>query len=501
MAARRLLHLALGCTLVGCEADPTNTDGAVDPGPDTDSSDTADTADTAEEPTELPDGDNLAAVGISAVEFLEPTATAWLGDDTVLLCTGTNGIGLYDVSDLTLPVRTGGVTLPRPASFRCQHLAQSASGAMVVTHHADEMADGWIGLIDVADPAAVVGLDAWAGTGVEPEGVAFLGEDALVAAHEDGILRFSLTGGTIAEPTSFAADIGNAYAIAVSSTGRIAVGTVDGDVKLLDENGAVLSTVTVSGAVRDVEWLPDGALVVGCGSSGLDRVDFDAAAVTAHAQVYGSAVDMVVLDDGSVAVADWNDVRVFDGPSLALLSVESPVTGAKAVALLGIEQHENTLFVAEWEGLRTYAWDPEVSAPDIHPDVTRVDLGTLGAGETGVWSLVLRNEGPKPLVISEISSDNSAVSLSATTLTIPPGGADYIEVSWLSDGGRPVATVLLSSNDPDEGALKVEIDANRPGTGVGDMVPEFNYAAVNGTGSYDSRNLGGPALLSYFATY
>lgn len=491
MAAQRMLHLALGLTLVGCEAAPPTPADATEPH----------TADTAEEPTGLPDGDNLAAVGISPVELLEPTATAWLGDDTVLLCTGTNGVGLYDVSDLGATKRSGTVVLPRPAAFRCQHLARSTAGAIVVTHHDDEMADGWIGLIDAADPAAVVGLDAWAGSGVEPEGVAFLGEDALVAAHEEGILRFSLTGGSIAEPTSFAADVGNAYAVAVSPTGRIAVGTVEGEVKLLDANGAVLSTTTVSAAVRDLEWLPDGALLAACGSSGLDRVDLDAAVVTAHADVYGSAVDAVVLDDGSVAVADWNDVRVFDGTSLVLLSVESPATARKAVALLGIDQHENTLFVAEWEGLRTYAWNPAVSAPDIHPDVTLIDLGTVGVGEAGVWSLVLRNEGPKPLVISDISTDSSAVTLSATSLTIPPGGADYVEVSWLSDGGRPEATVLLSSNDPDEGALEVLIDANRPSTGVGDLVPEFNYAAVNGTGSYDSRNLGGPALLSYFATY
>lgn len=470
-----------------------------DPGPADDTG--TDTGEPDPDTDDLPLGDNLVARGTSAVEFLEPTATLWLGDDRVLLCSGTNGLGLYDVSDLDAPVRAGGVSLPRPGGMRCQHLARSGEGAVVATHHGDETGDGWIALLDASDPSAPTGLASWSQAGVEPEGVAFDGEVALVAAHDAGILRFDVTGGTLGAPTTLAGEVGNAYAVAVDADGRIAVGTVDGEVLLLDADGQTLATVSVSGPVRDLVWLPDGAIVAVCGGSGLDRVDLDAGVVEAHADVYGSALDGVALEDGNVLVADWNDLRVFDGASLALVGTETPGTSGAAVALLGVDRNDSDVFVAEWQGLRTYRWDPTVSAPDVRADVASIDFGTVSAGDAAAWSLVLRNEGPKPLTISSITSSDSALTLSATSLQIDPGGADFVEVSWVSDGGPLNASITVTSDDPDEGELSIRVDANSPTTGVGDLVPAFSYVAFNGTETWNSRELGTPALLTYFATF
>lgn len=462
---------------------------------------TPDSADSGTTEGSLPLGDNLLARGVSDVEFLEPTATAWLGSDRVLLCSGTNGLGLYDVSDLDAPRRSGGVSLPPPAGFRCQHLALSAEGAVVATHHGDETGDGWIALIDALDPAAPVAVASWNQPGVEPEGVAFDGETALVAAHEAGILRFDVSAGALGAPATLADDIGNAYAVSVDGAGRIAVGTVEGDVLLLDADGVTRATVAVSGPVRDLEWLSDGAVLAACGSSGIDHVDLEAGTVDAHADVYGSALDAVELGDGSVVVADWNDVRVFDGATLALLGAEAPAADGAAVALLGLDRHDDAVFVAEWQGLRTFSWDPTVSAPDIRADVASIELGTVASGEPAAWSLVLRNEGPKPLTISAITSSDSSVGVSASSMQIAPGGADFVEVSWLSTGGTLNAALTLRSDDPDESELVIPVDANRPTTGVGDRVPAFSYVAFNGTETWSSRELGAPALLTYFATF
>lgn len=502
MAAARLVPLIPLLALYACDGKPVAHPDPLDDTADSDSdTDTDTTGDTGGGTDSLPLGDNLVARGTSAVEFLEPTATAWLGDDRVLLCSGTNGLGLYDVSDLDAPRRNGGVSLPRPAGLRCQHLARSSGAAVVATHHGDETGDGWIALVDASEPGAPVALDAWSQPGVEPEGVAFDGEVALVAAHEAGLLRFDVSGGALDAPTTLAADIGNAYSVAVDPSGRIAVGTVDGDVVLLDADGNTLLTVAASGPVRDLEWLADGTLLAVCGSAGVDRVDLDAGVVVAHADVYGSALDAVVLSDGSVIVADWNDLRVFDGASLELLATEAPGTSTTPVALLGIDRHDDDVFVAEWQGLRTFSWDPTVSAPDIRADVASIDLGTLAAGEPAAWSLVLRNEGPKPLTISSISASDASVAVGRTSLEIAAGGADFVEVSWSSTGRTLNAALTIVSDDPDESEVVIPVDANRPTTGVGDLVPEFSYVAFNGTDTWNSRDLGGPALLTYFATF
>jgi len=489
-----LLSPVLSLLACGAPQEPLSSD----PG----EADTADTIDSGPVDDSLPLGDNLVARGVSDVEFLEPTATAWLGSDRVLLCSGTNGLGLYDVSDLDAPSRTGGVSLGPPAGFRCQHLALSGEGAVIATHHGDETGDGWIALIDASDPTAPVAVASWNQPGVEPEGVAFDGDMALVAAHESGLLRFDVSAGALGSPTTLADDIGNAYSVAVDAIGRIAVGTVEGEVLLLDSAGTTLGSIAVSGPVRDVEWLADGSVVAICGSSGLDRIDLQAGTVEAHADVYGSALDAVEMEDGSIVVADWNDLRMFDGETLDLLGTEAPgASGGPAVALLGIDRYEDTVFVAEWQGLRTFTWDPMVSAPDIRADVASIDLGTLASGEPAAWSLVLRNEGPKPLTISSITSSDAAVSLSASSMEIAAGGADFVEVAWVSTGGTLSARVTLRSDDPDEPEIVVPVDANQPTTGVGDLVPDFSYVAVNGTETWRSRDLGGPALLTYFATF
>ena len=63
------------------------------------------------------------------------------------------------------------------------------------------------------------------------------------------------------------------------------------------------------------------------------------------------------------------------------------------------------------------------------------------------------------------------------------------------------AKLSARTNDPDEGQLSIAINANRSGAGIGDPVPAFTYADLDNRAIYDSRSLGKPALLSYFATF
>ncbi|MCB9673333.1 MAG: hypothetical protein H6734_27975 [Alphaproteobacteria bacterium] len=444
-------------------------------------------------------GDNLVALGSSPPAHMI-TATLFLTDTTVAACTASQMVQIYDLALRPDPSLFSTVPLLPPARTRCQHLSSPDGQWMVGTHHGDETGPAWVGLFDVANPHRPRMTDIWSNGNVQPEGVATSPDTVWVAAHDVGLLRFQPADTRLGDPAVWGDVEGNAYAVALGD-GRLAVGTVEGEVQVLDLDGQRLATVSASGPVRDLMWLADGTLAVACGSDGLDRIDVDAGTIVAHADLPGSALDVDVLGDGRIAVADWSDLRVFEPDDLALLATEDPSTVDQDAALQGLSARGSQIVAADWQEVRTYAWDPSVSAPDLRLDVPRVDLGPADAGVELAYAVVVRNEGARDLHVRDVSVADPAVTVDRSTLDIAPGGADFLELRWTSDG-QPLATTLtLLSDDPDEGTTALSVTANAPGAGVGDLVPDFTYVAFQDTTAYSSRNLGAPALLTYFATF
>jgi len=482
----------------------TGDSGGADTDPDDTDPDDTDPDDTGPDDTGAPlaDGDNLVRLGAWLEEeertLVETTGVLALDSATVAVCMGAQPLATFDLTDPTAPVRLATVPLPRPASgFRCQHLATTGDGRLLVAHHGDETGPSWLALADVRDPAAPLGLDAWAGPAVER--VAATGDTAWVAAHEDGLLRFDLSANVLDLPEPVPGVSGNVYAVA-HRAGRVAVGTVEGDLFLV-EGDAVTGPLALSGPVRDLAWLDDGALVAACGSDGLDRVDVDTLTVTAHADTTGTALDVAALADGAVAVAGWGALFVHEGASLALLGAEDPRTRSTPGIALAVEALGDNLLVGEWNGLLSYAWDPTVSAPEVRLDASRFDFGVVAAGEVDAATVVVRNDGPKPLTVTGLSVADGTVAVDRAAFTVPAGDAAFAELTWSSTGGPLSTTLTLTTNDPDEPTIALPVYANRVGAGLGDVVPSFSYTALDSADVYTSQALGQPALLSYFATH
>lgn len=459
-------------------------------------------ADSAED-APLPYGDNLTPLGELAPDSgpLEAVALLARDDGWTLECGGTSPLQVYDSTDPSAPALISTIAFPPPAGmFRCQHMAMIGEDRLVATHHGDETGAPWIGLADVGDLTAPVGLSTWSDGSSALEGVAVDGGTVYVAAHEAGIYAFDVSGDSLDDPTILASDLGNASILALRGD-VLAVGSTEGDLALLDRSGALLGSVALSGPVHDLVWLDDETLVAACGASGLDRVDTATLSVTHHAETGGSALDLGLLSDSAVAVANWEDFQVYDGQDLALLGEENPSEAGRRALVLTLDASGDTLTIGEWRALLTYAWDPTVAAPDLALDVASVDLGLLDAGESAAAALVLRNKGPQDLSISAITSSDPALTVDRTALDVAAGSADFVELHWTSTGEELSATVRVESDDPDESHYDLAVRANRPGVGVGDPLPAFTYLAINGTETYDSTALGGPALLSYFATF
>ena len=454
--------------------------------------------------TPLPYGDNLTLLGEAAsAGAMPPEATGVVAREEgwTFLCGGTTQLQVYDTRLPSAPALEASISFPSPAGpFRCQHLALVGEDRLVATHHGDETSPPWIGLADIGDPTAPEGLDAWSDGVSALESVVVDGTTAFVAAHEAGVLVFDLSADALSTPESLPGVTGNANSLALRGT-TLAVGDTEGGLQLLDTVGAELGALTLSGPIHDLAWLDDETLVAACGASGLDRVEVASASVTHHVETGSSALDLAVLADGSLAVAAWDEVQVYDPDDLTLLGVENPAGAGQDAMVLALDALGDTLYLGEWRALMTYAWDPAVAAPDLALDVASVDLGLLASGEADSAALVLQNLGPQDLEITAISSSDAAVSVDRSALTIPAGSADFVELSWTSTGAELNATITITSDDPDEGSLALAVRANRPGVGVGDPLPAFTYLAFNGTETYDSSDLGGPVLLSYFATF
>lgn len=87
-----------------------------------------------------------------------------------------------------------------------------------------------------------------------------------------------------------------------------------------------------------------------------------------------------------------------------------------------------------------------------------VDFGSLFVGRTRAVSLQIENRGSGVLSVSSISVDRSEYTPGATQLSIAPHEADTLSVAFLPTGSGIIeATLLLVSNDPDEGESRVRL--------------------------------------------
>lgn len=123
----------------------------------------------------------------------------------------------------------------------------------------------------------------------------------------------------------------------------------------------------------------------------------------------------------------------------------------------------------------------EVGAPDIFMEVAVHDFGTVTVGTTRDWTAVVQNIGTADLVISDISSSNEVYTTSEP-ITIAPDASGTITITY-----APVATglhqgiITLTSNDPDEG----EVIINLQGVGTPAPVPDIHIE----TTFYDYGNV------------
>lgn len=449
-------------------------------------------------------GDNLVAVGAGVGhEVVDLEAD----DDLVVLCGGF-GASISDVSDPANP------RFIATAGRRCQRAAFGPAldgGRRVVylAHHGDSWvpAPSLSTYVVSGDRTEVIVADSIVDASILFEGLAYHPDGYLyVATHDGGLRVYRIAGDGVPIPEATRLDgFDNAWKVAVRGD-RAYVADASAGVKVVSladrTRPEIVQALPTTGLARDVVVRGD-RVYVALGGSGVDVFDIGSTGQLeprANIDTFGSA-QAVDADDRLLAVANWDNVSVYDAATLQLLGTEDLRGYPDFEQDLAVALRGDRILVGEWEGLHVLEYRQGRVGADVWIED---ELYQFTPDEVGARAVVVRNRGPLELRVSAIMTTDDAFSVDAAALTIEPGGADVFEVVYRPSAASGVNVLSLRTNDPDDGQANLEIPLLTVDTDeidVGDRLTD-DFAFLDPTGSGQLSNLEGKVIvLAYFALF
>jgi hypothetical protein len=305
--------------------------------------------------------------------------------------------------------------------------------------------------------------------GVFYDNMTVAGDRLYVPAHAYGIRIFDISNPvTPVLIGSLEEGFDDAFHIAIDgTTAYVADGA--GGLKIVDLSNELQPVIidgedphTAAGTAEHV-LVHEGRVYVACGGAGV--AVYEAGDLSSRAlhdtPICAKALALVGVH---LAVADIGGIEVFafepDG-SLALVAREraarrywngaaNPLRLWHGVAAWG----DDRILAANWDWVDVYELVSleNASKADVTASTQRVRFPPQGGTEV----VQLFNDSCVPLLISDISSTAASFEVTSSAMTIPPG--ESIDVSIEYGGGHPGAgLVLVSSNDPDETPLPIQV--------------------------------------------
>ena len=431
-------------------------------------------------------------------------------DGKFVLACGGFGVNVTNVANPAQPFSAGG------AAPRCQRMAFGAqldNGKKVVylAHHGDTWVPSpFLGTYHVGPETGIVEVNTKTEAGVLYEGMRWKDGHLYVAAHGEGIRVYDTDEQGIPDHLTTLGGFGNAWKIDVEGDYAYVADFEKGlqVVSLADPGNPVLvKTVPVSGNMRDVD-AHQGRIYTALGGDGVDvflATDPADPVFEAHIETQGS-VQAVAADSQHVALASWTHVAVHSIGNLHLLGTEQVRIYPSFDEILGIAANDGIVYVGEWEGMHILQPRQGYAAPDIWIED---ELLMFPSDKPTARAVIIENLGALDLEITDIVSNNSQVfSVDKTTLLIPPGGADVVEVTATPPpggfSGNITSSIRFLTNDPDSYQNPFElvvITGDSTKIDVGDVVDSsFGFLDPSGAGQVDGLK-GHVTILAYFALF
>jgi hypothetical protein len=431
--------------------------------------------------------------------FFETTDVAVIGD-VAYACTGVRSLSLHDVSDPESPKRLDRIefgfshnTFPR-----CSHVTFAGDRAVVSSHRDEVQPTPWVALLDVSDPASPALLDEL-GTDESIEQTAIRGDRVWVAAHDDGVLAFDVSGGTL-EPDGAVGGLGNVSRVAALPSG-VAAGTITGTLHLLDDGLDPSGSVELESAIQAIEPLGEDRIVVALGSAGLALIDPSGPTVLDQVDTNGTALRLDQVGEGRLLLANWSDLRVYRvvKDRLELLAVDAVFQAGDRPRHLAAGARGDVVVDGEWEGIHTLRYRADVQGPELTPSDLMVAVPADGEAHT--VALELANEGQLPLQIERVRYPGMW-SGATGEVTIEPGELHELELTFDGANSSEQGDLVIVSDDPDEPEAVVRLVAGGSGIGVGEEAPGFTYTGLNTGELHDLESQRGKVvLLSFFGVF
>jgi peroxiredoxin/glutamine cyclotransferase len=398
----------------------------------------------------------------------------------------------------------------------CIHLAWD-NNIVYTTHRGNIRNPAFLSGWDITNRESPKQLPVLQEPGVSYEGVDVANGIIFVGLHEKGLGAYRRDAANNIKRVGTTSGFLNAWGVAARGNTVFVADGIGGLVTVDAKDPTkprVLGRVEFGGQARGVVVDGDVAYVAS-GSAGLVLVNvanLSKPSVIAKTEMPGTAM-RVDYSAGRVFVAAWNDVRVYD-----VTRPESPrFIGAARVTrdlndeqqevtsrILGVAARGNDVFVGNWHVLHSFRLYPDRRAPSMRlSEAARLlDFGVVESGNTRTIPLKVMNQGTAPLNLRNISMSGSAFRVAARETIIPAGSSTELSLTYApSRPGPEDAYLQIESDDPAMSSRRVLVVANRPGLGIGSMLPETTGTLLDGTPWSSNQAKGKVLLLTYFATF
>ncbi|UCH85171.1 MAG: choice-of-anchor D domain-containing protein, partial [Candidatus Latescibacterota bacterium] len=139
-------------------------------------------------------------------------------------------------------------------------------------------------------------------------------------------------------------------------------------------------------------------------------------------------------------------------------------------------------------------------APAIVVSDTLLNFGQVYIGYDDTRSLVVENPGTDVLMVSDLATDDAEFEVAPTSFDLPPGGAELVVVTFTPTvAGPAAATLSITSNDPNNGIVEVDLIAQAAEPPIISASPDSIVLTLSPGETFldtiDLANIGGSDLM------
>lgn len=314
------------------------------------------------------------------------------------------------------------------------------------------------------------------------------GDFLYAAAHHNGIRIYSLSNPE--SPTligSLTEGFTDVFDMAISGD-TLYVADGGGGLKIVDVSNpstpiliAGETITTAMGTAQDIETR-NGCVYLACGGAGICVYEGGDLSTRAVYPIIGCTEDICWVGD-YMAASTFGGVSVFevgDGTEMTFLASEKTSRFNQKAYIrtaFGIgAANDSTLLVACWNSVDCYRIMPlsQSSVPDITCSTQRIRFPAAGGTETHY----IINQGGAILSIEEVSALTGDFSTNLMPQSIEPGDTLFFDVTYTQGSENLGQTLYISSNDPDENPLPIQIYGNTTSLEIGEEVPDFTLTTL-----------------------